>query len=118
MARFTIDGETYDVDVKKLGLHEVIAVQRATGYSMEQLVNGLVSKDAVALAAYLWIILKFRKGEDVTWEQIESGERYIDIAAIKVEHEPDPTEAAEAAPATTSNEGESVIFPPSPTSAT
>lgn len=117
MARFTIDGETHDVDVKKLGLHEVIAVQRATGYSMEQLVNGLVGKDAVALAAYIWIILR-RNGEDVTWAQIESGERYIDIAAIQVEHEPDPTEAAEVALPTTSTEGESAISPLSPISAT
>lgn len=119
MARFTIDGKTHDIDVRKLGLHEAMAVENATGMSMDDLGKGLVAGRVTAMAAYIWIILKFRCHEDVTWEQIESGERYVDVATMTVEDTPDPTAAAEAAPAaTTSTEGESATSPPSPTSAT
>ncbi|WP_433252856.1 hypothetical protein ACQPYK_08555 [Streptosporangium sp. CA-135522] len=95
--RMTIEGETFEVDVNKLGLHEGIAIQRATSLTATDLANGLNNGDMIAMAAYVWIVLKFRKGEDISWEQIESGERYVDLAAIKMEViEPGPTEAGPA----------------------
>ncbi|MEV4159010.1 hypothetical protein [Nonomuraea dietziae] len=104
MARFHIDGEIYEVDANKLMMHEGIAVQRATGLNARALAAGLEEGDSIALAAYVWIIFKFRKGMDVTWQQIESGEHPINLATIKVEvDEVDPTEAAPATAATSSD---------------
>ncbi|MBB2909326.1 hypothetical protein FHS43_000572 [Streptosporangium becharense] len=96
--RMTIQGETFETDPNRLALHEGIALQKATGLTAKDLEAGMQNGDFLALAAYVWINLKFRLGKDVSWAQIETGEYEIDLAAIKVERidEPGPTKAGRA----------------------
>lgn len=105
--RMTIEGETFEIDPEKLALHEGIAIQRATSLTAKDLATGLGAGDFIATAAYVWIILKFRQGKDITWDQIESGEHEIDVAAIKMElvEQPGPTEAGPAPEETSSDAG-------------
>lgn len=91
MAKITIEGESAEIDLKKLGLHESIALQRATGFRPKELAEHLTNEDAIAMAAFVWLVLR-RMGKDVTWEQIETGEYYVDQAAIVIE--PDESEVA------------------------
>lgn len=95
-ARMTIEGETFETDPNKLALHEGIALQKATGMTAKDLEAGLVAGDFMAMAAYVWINLRFRLKKDITWEQIESGEYPVDLGAIKMEvpEAPGPPKAA------------------------
>lgn len=96
MAKITIEGETAELDLRKLGLHESIALQKATGYRPTQLAEQLQAEDAIAMAAFVWIVLR-RMGKDVTWPQIESGEYYVDQAAIVIEYDEEELAAQDAA---------------------
>jgi hypothetical protein len=86
VAIVTIDGESAEIDVNKLGLHEAMALQKATGFRPKELGEKLAAGDAVAMGAFIWLWLRFRMGKvDVTWEDIESGAYPVDMASIRVD---------------------------------
>ncbi|WP_433382812.1 hypothetical protein [Streptosporangium sp. CA-115845] len=94
----TIEDETFETDPSKIALHEGIALQEATGLTAMDMEARMKAGDFIAIGAYVWLMLKFRLGRDITWPQIKSGEYAIDMAAITVERidEPGPTKAARA----------------------
>jgi len=98
MAKVTYQGETVDVDLGSLPLHEGIAIQRKTGFRALDLEAALRQGDFVAMAALAWLILHFRMGKDISWEDIETGKVPVDWSDFTFEEpEGDPTPAAEAA---------------------
>lgn len=82
--RFSHGGETVEVDIEKLALHEGFALQKATGFNVMALVNKVQEGDFEALAALAWVILKFRMGHaDVTLEDICEGRFPVSLGAFE-----------------------------------
>jgi hypothetical protein len=81
MLRFTHAGESVEVDIEKLGLHEGLALQRATGHKMPAFLEAVKATDMQALCALGFVLLKFRMGKtDVTLEDVEEGRVPVSIA--------------------------------------
>ncbi|MFD9943195.1 hypothetical protein ACFWYW_14620 [Nonomuraea sp. NPDC059023] len=101
MAKISIAGETIELELGKLPLHEALALQKATGWRPPELGEALQAQDMLAIAGLAWLILKFRMGKDVTFDDICDGTYVVDLATFKIENEgeatPDPTEPAGAA---------------------
>lgn len=99
MAKVTYQGETVEIDLASLPLHEGIAIQRKTGFRALDLDAALKAGDFVAMAALAWLILHFRMGKDITWEDIETGTVPVNWTdfTFKTPDPVDPTPAAEAA---------------------
>ncbi|TMR11753.1 hypothetical protein ETD86_34865 [Nonomuraea turkmeniaca] len=97
MAKIHIGDDSVEFDLNHLPLHEGIALQKATGWRIKQLVEALQDGDMLAIAGLAWLALK-RMGKDVTFADIESGVYPIDLASISVdvEEEPDPSLNGEA----------------------
>lgn len=101
----SIKGKTpVEIDLDDIALHEAIAVEKATGWTMTELGRQLTAERMDAFAGLLWLVLRFRLKEDVTFEQITSGEYRIslktDVVITDVEDgEPEgPTGGSEATP--------------------
>jgi hypothetical protein len=74
MLKFTHDGQTIDVDLDALPLHEGLALQKATGRRLPEFLDAIRSADMEALAALGWMLVKFRIGKsDVTYEDVCEG---------------------------------------------
>jgi hypothetical protein len=74
MLQFTHDGQTIDVDLDSLPLHEGLALQKATGRRLPELMEAIKAADMEALAALGWMLVKFRIGKsDVTFEDVCEG---------------------------------------------
>lgn len=97
MARIHVGGESVEFDMNHLPLHEAIALQKATGWRMQQLGVAMKEGDALAIAALAWLALN-RMGKDISFADIESGAYPIDLASISVdvEEEQDPSLNGEA----------------------
>lgn len=106
MAKITFAGETVDMDLAALHLHEALALQKATGMRPPQLGEALAGQDMLAIAALIWLILKFRLGKpELTFDEVCDGTYDIDLSTFKVEDdpEPDPTGGVEAEKTSTVN---------------
>jgi len=92
MAKVHINDEVVDFDISRLGLHEVLALQRATGMRPPDLEQALNATDMEAVAALAWLIVKFRLGHsEVTFEDVTEGRYEIDLGKWRVEvDEPEP----------------------------
>ncbi|YCK35180.1 hypothetical protein ACNF49_14155 [Actinomadura sp. ATCC 39365] len=74
MLQFTHDGQTIEVDLDGLPLHEGLALQKATGKRMAEFLDALKVADMEAFAALGWVLVKFRCGKsDVTFEDVCEG---------------------------------------------
>lgn len=95
MAKVHIGDEVVEFDIGRLGLHEALALQKATGFRPPELEQALAARDMVAVAGLAWLIVKFRMGHDeVTFDDICEGRYEIDLGSWKVEMdepEADPT---------------------------
>lgn len=91
MLKFTHDGQTIDVNLEKLPLHEGMALQKTLGKRMPEFVSAVQAGDMEALAALGWVLIKFRMNRDVTFEDVAEGRVVITIADF------DDPEAREAA---------------------
>lgn len=107
MMRKTISikgGEPVEIDLDDIALHESIAVQEATGWTIKELSKRLQDEDMVAFAGLLWLVLRFRLGhEDLAFKDLTTGVYPIslkkDIVIADVEgQEADPTSGSGAPP--------------------
>lgn len=81
MLQFTHEGQTIDVDLDKLPLHEGLALQKATGLRMPEFFKAIEAMDMEALAALGWVLVKFRIGKsDVTFEDVCEGRCVVNAA--------------------------------------
>ncbi|MGW0805946.1 hypothetical protein [Nonomuraea sp. NPDC002799] len=81
MLQFTHDGQTIEVDLEKLPLHEGLALQKATGMRLPEFLEAVKSFDMEALAALGWMLVKHRCGKaDVTFEDVCEGRVAVTIA--------------------------------------
>lgn len=99
MDKVTYQGQTYEVDLKRMPIHEGLAVQRKTGFRAIELGEKLKLGDWEAMAAYAWVFLKFKMGRDVEYEDICDGTHPVDWQDFQIETsdgEAGPTVAAEA----------------------
>lgn len=81
MLQFTHDGQTIDVDLDSLPLHEGLALQKATGRRLPELMEAIKAADMEALAALGWMLVKFRVGKsDVTFEDVCEGRVVVTTA--------------------------------------
>lgn len=103
MAKIHINGETVDMRVQRLPLHQALAIERATGWSVAEFATQLQAGRMAAVAAMAWLVLKFHMGKsELTYEDITEGNYEIDLATWKVElDETDQVETAEGAPGPT-----------------
>lgn len=62
-----------ELDLEDIALHEAIAIEDATGYTVDELGQHLKAKRMKAFAALLWLLLRFRLGEEVSYADIVSG---------------------------------------------
>jgi hypothetical protein len=72
-------GPPVEVDLDDIALHEAIAVEEATGWTVSELATRLKSESMLAFAGLLWLVLKFRLGEDVTFTQLRTGEYHLSM---------------------------------------
>lgn len=91
--KFSHGGQTVEVDIENLALHEGFALQKATGFKVMTLVNKVQEGDFEALAALAWVIIKFRMGyDDVTFDDICEGRVPVSLGAFEpVEAQVPPT---------------------------
>ncbi|MEU8270825.1 hypothetical protein AB0B89_27165 [Sphaerisporangium sp. NPDC049002] len=103
MAKITVAGESVDLELGSLPLHEALALQKATGMRPPQLGEALAQQDMLAIAALCWLILKYRMGKDVTFDDICDGTYPVDLGSFSVEEdEPEPVGPTGGEAATTS----------------
>lgn len=98
--KVSYQGEVHEVDLQRLPLHEGIAVQKATGFGAVALGEALKQGDFIAMAGYAWLILKFRMGKDIAYDDICTGKYPVDFQndfEFAAEETPDPPSADEAA---------------------
>lgn len=81
MLQFTHDGQTIDVDMDALPLHEGLALQKATGKRMAEFFEAIKATDMEALAALGWVLVKFRIGKsEVTFEDVCTGKVVVNTS--------------------------------------
>ncbi|MFI6296703.1 hypothetical protein ACIBEJ_34295 [Nonomuraea sp. NPDC050790] len=98
MLQFTHDGNTIDVDLDGLPLHEGLALQKATGHRMPDFLAAIQGADMEAFAALGWVLVKFRCGKpDVTFEDVCEGRVPIKLSDFDDPHARAQAEAQEAA---------------------
>lgn len=94
---FEIAGREYRVD--RLMLPEARAIQRVTGKTISQVLDGVEAGevDMECLAAILWVIFK-REHPTLTWEQMDEpgGPGDVDLLSFKRLNKPDDEDQAEA----------------------
>ncbi|WP_219512718.1 hypothetical protein [Nonomuraea ceibae] len=95
LQKVTYAGETMEIDLQRLPIHEGIALQRATGMGAVALGEGLKAGDFIAMAGFAWLILHFRMGKDITYSDICDGTFPVDFREFEIEaaDEPDPHSA-------------------------
>lgn len=96
MAKVTYQGETHEIDLARLPIHEGIAIQKATGFGAVALGEALKQGDFIAMAGFAWLILHFRMGrKDISYSDICDGTYVIDFGEFTIEAEdlPDPPSA-------------------------
>lgn len=102
MLRFTHDGETIDVEVEKLALHEAFAIQKATSHKLPAFLKAMEAGDAEAYIALGWMIIKYRMGRgDVTFDDVAEGKvsvLFTDFENTEAGQQADPTVAAATTP--------------------
>ncbi|MEV3980805.1 hypothetical protein [Nonomuraea sp. NPDC049758] len=101
MAKVTYQGETHEIDLARLPLHEGIAIQKATSFGAVGMGQALKEGDFIAMAAIAWLILHFRMGKDITFDDICTGAHPVNMGDFTFEQEeqeetPDPPAAAVA----------------------
>lgn len=99
MDKVTYNGKTVEVDLKRLPIHEGIALQRKTGFRAIELGEKLKVGDFEAMGAYAWYVLKFKMGQDVSYEDICDGTydlAWTDFTIETEDVEAVPTGEAEA----------------------
>lgn len=104
MMRFTVDGEKFEFNEKKLRNTEAIALQKVTGMKVVEFYDALSESDANAVTALVWLV-KRRAGDEVRFTELDfdlfevmgSLESDPDDAPGEVEGEPDPTQPLDAA---------------------
>lgn len=107
MAKVTYQGETHEIDLARLPLHEGIAIQKATGFGSVAIAAALTEGDFIAMAGLAWLILHFRMRKEITFDDICTGAYVVDMTEFTFEEEepPDPPTAAIAAAKTSSKSG-------------
>lgn len=67
--RFTIEGDTYDLDMERILNVEAIAAQKVTGKKWDEILDDADKSDAEAITAVVWIALK-RKNPDLRFTDV------------------------------------------------
>lgn len=81
MLTFTHDGQTIEVHLEKLPLHEGMALQDETGWRLPEFVSAVQAGDVKALAALGWVLIKFRMNQpDLAFDEIAKGRVVITVA--------------------------------------
>ena len=92
---FRVDGQDYDFDVDKLLNVELIAIERATGLTVNQWAAGLDAGSAVAVTGLVWVMRK-RTEPTLKFEDVSFPMSTFELvpAPETVEVDVDPTAAA------------------------
>ncbi len=100
LLRFTHHGQTIEVDMENLAVHEGLAIQRATGHKMTAFLKAVEAGDMEALAALGWVLIKFRMDKpDVTFDDVCEGRVPVRISDFtNTEAAPDPTPGGATTP--------------------
>jgi len=88
--KLTVEGDTYDVDMGTLSIREAIALQRATGYTTKQVLEGLAELDAISFAALVWLAYT-RAGNKVDFDSLD-----FDLLGIGIERVGEPVGSGKA----------------------
>ncbi|MEV4173978.1 hypothetical protein [Nonomuraea sp. NPDC049709] len=87
-------GPPVEIDLDDLALHEAIALEDETGWTMKEMAQELQAQRMKAIAALVYLILKFRLHEDLTYEDLITGRYPISLRKDIVidDGEPEPAE--------------------------
>ena len=91
--KLTTSGVTYELDQYTLTNTELIAIERATGMTMRQWINGLIGESVIAFTAFVWIVQR-RAEPLLDFEDVEFG--LVDIQLDLDDEEPGKDEAGPA----------------------
>jgi hypothetical protein len=93
-------------DEEKFSLQDAFTIKASCGLGVKEFMAGINDLDPLAVQAFVWW-LKFRKGAPVDRASLD-----FPLSALRMEDEPDPTQAA------TTGDGVANILEPSPASST
>jgi len=90
MLKVTVEGVEYEHDNSKLMARDAAEIQRYTGFTVPEWLQGLERADANASIALVWLVWKCA-GKTVPFDEIDFDLNSLDVVVVNPEPVEDPT---------------------------
>ena len=79
--KLSVEGHEYPLDLTSIRTKEAIALQKATGFTVKQLMEALQEMDAVAITGIVWLAWS-RAGNKIEFDDVD-----FDLMSVQIEED-------------------------------